>query len=70
MKKGLFITGIGCLSAVILVVGVVGVSLLWATLSIRSMGTPDPVPASRSIALGESHPAGNAPLPPDGSALS
>jgi len=43
---------VGCVSLFILVVGAVGLAMVWGGMSYRRMGAPTPDPAQRTIALG------------------
>jgi hypothetical protein len=51
-RRGLFIGGVGCISLVILMVGAVGLALVWGGVSYRRMGAPTADPAERTVPLG------------------
>jgi hypothetical protein len=62
-QRSLFIVGVGCFSLVILVVGVLGVAVIWAGASYRRMGAPEAEPADRKVVLSPALTGGDEPSP-------
>ncbi len=66
-RRNLFLGGVGCVGLVVLLVGLAGMALLWAGMSYRRMGPPEPEAMARQIPLGpalagESAAAGRPPI--------